>query len=166
MGAKIRGCEPPNRIKRSEIVRVKTVEKQRFIILSTQCFGTMTHWYCGRSHECTKEKGTCKGCVNSWPDKFLAYIHVLRMSPQEECYVELTETAYKMLLTATLGVELRGATVDISKTKGGAKGKYIIARVEHAASVRHLPEEKDPYPLLSWLWNYKNPAGQPVDLPV
>lgn len=162
MAGPIRGAIPPKPGPSSEVIRVKSEQVQKFLVLSRAVFGQWIHYYANRSHECTLEKGTCTRCQQGWPRKWKGYIHAVQLSNNARVFVELTPAAFDLVVQVIPEKEdLRGLIVGISKTKGGAKGRYRI----HVEGVRRdpvqLPEEQDPYPILTYLWNVKNPTGKP-----
>jgi hypothetical protein len=160
MAGRIRGAPRPKPGPRMEVVRVTTSELQVFTILSTAVFGQMVHFYGFRSHECTKDHSACNGCERQWPHKWKGYLHCWQHLQQREVFLELTSTAVEQI-EGLIDEEkpLRGVTVSIRKTKGGRYGRYVCAIVSRDHSSANLPEEKDPYPILKFLWNCKNKGG-------
>lgn len=151
------GATPPPRSNRLDIVRVTSSESQTFVILSRTIYAQYIHWYGGRSHECSEGKKACQGCGNAWPKKFLGYIHATKFGQQNTLFLELTHTACEMLIAqAHANATLRGTQVRISKTKGGAKGRYRVEVLERTFTDEELPPEKDPLETLRFLWKCKN----------
>lgn len=157
MDSHFTGAVPPKVQPRSEVVRVTTSESQQFVILSTSIFGQYIHWYAKRSHECTKDFKRCNGCERSWPNKWLGYVDAFHINEDKRCFIELTRTACELLVRqAPEGRPLRGLNVRISKTKGGAKGRYRIEVLERREDPATMPQERDPLPVLRFLWTCKN----------
>jgi hypothetical protein len=74
--------------------------------------------------------------------------------------LELTDTAWRLLEEQSPDQKnLRGIKFQIGRTKGGAKGRYIINVMEGVIPCEQLPEEKDPYPTLKFLWSCKRSSG-------
>jgi len=158
MESRFKGVQPPKKKNGSmQVKRVTTSELQTFIILSRAFFGQWIHWYGHRSHECTKDFKACNGCERGWPYKFLGYIHVVGMPDSAECFLELTQTACELIdKQVPEGENLRGQRMNIRKTKGGPKGRYIVDVLERRVDPLTLPEEKDPLETLRFLWACKN----------
>ena len=157
METRITGTPPPKGDARTTVYRVTTAETQEFVIYSKSIFGQIIHWYGGRSHECTREWKACNGCQRSWPEKWLGYVHCFNTHRDEVCFLELTKTACNLLLRqAEPDQPLRGLRVRINKTKGGPKGRYMIATCFPRMREELLREEADPKPVLQFLWNCKN----------
>jgi len=155
------GANPPNRKARVDVVRVTTSEQQQFLILSRSIFGQYIHWYGNRSHECTEGKKECNGCSRGWPKKFLGYLHVQQFNRETDAFLELTHTACeKLIAQAHPGKSLRGTQVRLGKTKGGAKGRYLVEVLERVVSDETLMPEKDPLLTLQFLWHCKNQHSQ------
>jgi hypothetical protein len=158
----VRGSLPPLPKIRKDVLRVNTAESHTFIILSASIWGQYVHWYGNRSHECTQEKlKQCNGCERSWPVKWKGYLHVRNITNSWSGFLEITETAYR-LIDHQLGTEknLRGVKIKISRTKGGAKGRYQVEVFESRVDSDLLERELDPYDTLKFLWSCKRPAGQ------
>jgi len=161
MAGRIRGALPPNSSVRTQIVRVKGTEMQTFTILSTAIFGQDIHWYGNRSHQCTKEQGDCLGCNRAWPAKWKGYLHCVHwQSAEEPVFLELTKDAYiRLEKFAPERQSFRGLVVQVSKSKGGARGRYILNVLPREVPETELLPEEDPFPILRFLWNVKNSNG-------
>lgn len=161
MAGKIKGAMPPKPGPKQEIVRVTTVEPVKFTVLSSAIFGQNIHWFGGRSHECSSDKSSCINCEKGWPQKWKGYIHAIEWREEKRVFVELTPTAARLLLATTIGEEtLRGMVIEIHKSKGGAKGKYYVTRIQQRINMATLPSEEDPAAILKFLWASKNSSGQ------
>jgi len=163
-----RGAKPPRPGPRTAIVRVKGTELQTFTFLSASVFGCEIHWFGGRSHECMKLQRTCKGCASSWPVKWKGYVHALSWADRSSpVFLELTYNAVERIRMALPnGESLRGVSVQIAKSRGGAKGRYVIAVLERRMPESELQAEEEPLPMLQFLWNCKNPHSQNGSYPV
>ncbi len=148
-----RGALPPAPKSKMDVVRVTSSESHTFIVFSRSFFGQFVHWWGNRTHEClSQKKMTCEGCQRGWPVKFKAYLHVRRLSADWEGFVELTDTAARLIeAQVPEGSNLRGCKIRIGRTKGGAKGRYIIEVYESRLPEDQLREEKDPYATLRQL---------------
>jgi hypothetical protein len=51
--------------------------------------------------------------------------------------------------------KLRGMRFRLSRTKGGARGRYLVNILEVPAPEEELPIERDPLQTLRFLWNAK-----------
>jgi len=158
MSGKIRGAQPPHSGYKTEIVRVKSTNIQSYTCISTAVFGQDIHWFGNRSHECSKAKSECNGCLRGWPVKWKGYIHCQDwQSKMALVFVEFTASAVEKLLASIPEREtLRGAILQICKTKGGAKGRYVVNVLPRVVPDIELPKEEDPYPILCFLWRCKN----------
>lgn len=157
MESRYRGAAPLKGVAKSTVHRVTTAETQQFVILSKSVFGQMIHWAGNRSHECTKESKKCNGCERGWPEKWLGYLHVINVHAEHECFLELTLTACNLLdKQVAPGENFRGVQVRIRKTKGGAKGRYLVEVMPRRVDDVTLPQEKDPVETLRFLWRCKN----------
>lgn len=158
----IDGAPPPSPVRRVNIVRVTTAESHQFVACCHVPYGQDVHWVRGRTQECTKQRGECKGCLAGWPWKWLGYIHCLTGAGyREEVFLEVTSTCYH-LLEAQLPDRntWRGIQFTVRKTKGGAKGRYIAEVLERKIESEKLPEKKCPRQTLFLLWNAKRFPGQ------
>lgn len=153
----IRGSALPGPRVKTEVVRVKGTETQTFTIVSEQIFGIDIHWQAGRSHECTLEKGACTGCEGAWAKKWKGYLHVVPWHDKDHpAFLELTASAVERLaIFVPTGKTLRGLIVQIGKSKGGVRGRYIVQVLERRMADEELPAEIDPYPTLQFLWKCK-----------
>jgi len=158
MASKIKGAQPPRPGPRTEVIRVTGTELQTFTLLSVAILGKEIHWYGGRSHECTKLQRPCEGCKSAWPVKWKGYVHVIPWrDPKHLAFLELTANAVNRLeMCAPEETSWRGCIVQIAKTKGKAKGRYVIQVLPRKVPDAELPLEEDPYPTLQFLWNCKN----------
>lgn len=155
------GSPPPMPQKRVIIVRVTTTETQEFVVLSKAPFGQWIHWWGRRSHECIKDKAHCQKCHDNWPSKWKGYLHCLTDLGRTECFLELTPTCIKGIEAKMRDGEMwRGMRIRLSRTKGGAKGRYLIDILESRADPEKLPEPRDPVDTLRFLWNAKRNPGQ------
>lgn len=157
MDSHFTGAPKPDKVPRPDVHRVKTTEVQVFCIVSKNIFGQYIHWYGGRSHECTQDKARCRGCMKEWPTKWLGYLDCHSYDQRARVFLELTLTAANLLADlAPADANLRGLVINVSKTKGGAKGRYRIEVKDGRKKSSELPEERDPLPTLQFLWRCKN----------
>ena len=130
------------------------------MIFSTSVWGQWIHWYGRRSHECTSDKGQCNGCQRGWPKKWKGYLHVYRGNKYETAFLEITPFFVQMLdVQVPPPATLRGVQMYVSKTRGGAKGRFIIDVMERRLQEAELRVECDPRPVLQFLWNCKNTSS-------
>lgn len=157
MAGRIKGAAPPKPGPRSEIVRVTTTNWQVFTIISTAIFGQHIHWAGGRSHECTKDKSSCEGCMKLWPEKWKGYIHCFHHDTRKQVFLEMTpHLAAQLLELIPENETLRGFQIRVQKSKGGAKGRYYVELLKVRLTEDRMTEEKDPYPTLRFLWLCKD----------
>jgi len=155
------GSPPPVSQSRTLIVRVNTTQTQEFLVLSRVPYGQWIHWWGRRSHECVKDKAFCQKCADSWPDKWKGYLHCLTDCGRTECFLELTKTAIEAIEAKMIdGQGWRGMRVRISRTSGGAKGRYLIDLLEARADPEKIPQPRDPVDVLRYLWNAKKTPVQ------
>lgn len=159
-GELVRGAAPPAPKSLLEIKRIKSSEPTTYACLSKSIFGQFVHFHGGRSNECfADKKKVCDGCTRGHPIKWLGYLHVQQAGMDSTCFIEITNIAWHLLeAQAPKGISLRGMMFRIRKTKGGAKGRFIIEVLERRLDEVMLPDEKDPYPVLKFLWSCKRPA--------
>src|SRR5205814_5942315 len=141
----VRGTKPPPKKQRMEVVRIKTQEPEMLVIVSKCIWGQPVHWFGRRSHECTQDRGRCKGCEENWPCKWQGYLHVTNHTLSWNGFLELTALAWGILLSQVrVGENLRGSIIKVSRTKGGPRGRYMIEVLERRIADDALPEERDP----------------------
>jgi len=156
------GALPPAPKIVREVIRVTTSEAKTFICFSRSVWGQYVHWHANRSHECTQSKEKyCEGCERGWPVKWKGYLHVRDLTGTIKGFLEITDTAYR-LIDHQLGTDknLRGIRFRLARTKGGAKGRYIVEVYQDRLPEDQLIQEEDPYKTLKFLWSCKRPAGQ------
>jgi hypothetical protein len=152
----VRGSAPPTKKFKIDVIRIVTVEPLQLICLSRAIWGQPIHWHGRRSHECTRDRGQCQGCNDSWPEKWQGYLHVCTAGAQWQGFLEITATAWEILLSqAHQGKDLRGMIFRVGRTKGGAKGRYLIQVLERRIEEGEMLKELDPYPTLQMLWRCK-----------
>lgn len=159
MSSHLTGSAPPTAGPRIPIVRVTSTEKQSFVIISDSVFGQKIHWYGNRSHECCEDSKHCEGCEKGWAQKWKGYLdcNLYHSTKAERCFLELTPRAYELIIAAApKGKPLRGLMLDVAKTKGGAKGRYLIDVKERRIDPGELPQQMDPLPILRKLWLSKS----------
>lgn len=152
----VRGAPPPPRKIRYEVMRITSVEPLTLICLSRAIWGQPVHWFGRRTHECVAQRARCQGCEENWPAKWQGYLHVTRGGGDWQGFLEITATAWEILLSqAHQGKDLRGMMFRMGRTKGGAKGRYVIQVLERRLEEETLLKELDPYPTLQMLWRAK-----------
>jgi len=152
----VRGAPPPPKKFKIEVIRITTVEPLQLICVSRSIYGQPVHWFGRRSHECLSDRGKCHGCEENWPVKWQGYLHVMNASGDWQAFLEITATAWEILLSqAHQGKDLRGMIFRVGRTKGGAKGRYLISVLERRVDEPQLLKELDPYPTLRMLWAAK-----------
>lgn len=164
MGTIYSGTAPPAPAVRKDVIRVTTAESHQFVCLSASIWGQGVHWSGNRTQECLKErKLECEGCKRGLPWKWKGYLHVATPENRWDGFLELTPTAC-ILLESQLPKDksLRGVIFKIRRTKGGAKGRYIVEVLDRRISEEELPQSKDPFDTLRFLWTVKRSAGQPA----
>lgn len=159
MGGRIRGAPSPKAGPKVEIVRITSAEQQLFLILGTHIFGQLIHWHGGRSHECIADKGDCEKCRLGWAPKWKGYLHAIRHPDSQECFIELTPAACQTIDALIPEEETyRGKVLSFSKTKGGAKGRFVIRVTSNSANMKDAPAEADPVNILKYLWACRTPS--------
>jgi len=160
MSSHIKGSVPHRPGPRVPVVRVTSTEKQRFTILSAAVFGQRIHWHSNRSHECTQDwKKSCVGCDRGWAQKWKGYLDCIlwHVTTGERCFLEITPRAFELIVSlAEKEKSLRGLVITVAKTKGGAKGRYLIEVLQRRIDEKDLPQEADPLPILRKLWLSKD----------
>jgi choline dehydrogenase-like flavoprotein len=152
----VAGTPPPAPKKKMDVIRIVAQEPHTIIIVSDRIWGQPVHWFGRRSHECFRDRGDCQGCRDGWPCKWQGYLHVTRAPEKWEGFLEITATAWQLLLSQLpVGDSLRGLIIQVGRTKGGAKGRYLINVLERRIPSDQLPEMRDPLPTLRMLWRAK-----------
>lgn len=156
---RVRGHLPPDPKRITEIRRVKNTQPVQYVCFSKSIFGQLIHWHSNRSHECTADRKACEGCKAGWACKWLGYLHVQAVGEDADVFLEITNIAFhKMDKQVPKGQNLRGIMFRISKTKGGARGRFLIEVLERRLEERELIEERDPAKVLKFLWSCKRPV--------
>src|SRR5580698_2020509 len=141
----IEGPAPRKREQHLEVLRVKTVEAQNFTVLSVQLKAVETHWWKGRSSPCYGSKVACQGCAEEWVYKWKGYLHCIHWQSSSEVFLELTEQAVMLMMKQVSDrSQLRGTNLSILKTKGAARGRYLIEVLERVAPEESMSESRDP----------------------
>lgn len=154
----IEGPPLPKDNRRLEVIRIKTVNPQEFVIVSPRVMAVEVHWS-GRSSECVGIANSCKGCQRAWPIKWKGYLHVQPLGADTTAFLELTDKAVLQLQQLTVARDtLRGTIVRIGKTAGGPKGRYKIDVRERIVPGNSLPPAEDPFAVLRFLWMCKRPV--------
>lgn len=153
MAGLVKGAQPPAPGAKAEVIRVKSTEPQTFVVCSDQVQGVWIHWV-GRSKECTMEKsGMCPGCDKGQTRKWKGYLHCIRGTGPTQVFLEITPDFTRSMAAQLDGkTALRGLIMRVSKTKGGAKGRYIVDLLERRHNVDTLPAGQDVLPTLLFLW--------------
>lgn len=161
MPLKIRGPALPQAGPKIQVVRVKTVTPQRFIILSPELLTAHIH-FGRRSKECTlEETKTCVHCTAGVGSRRVkGYLDALSHPSGDRVILELTPPACAAIELFCTERELRGLIVDISKTKGGPQGRYIVRSDSTTIGSSILPAYKDPMPTVRLLWTWGDSDGQ------
>lgn len=156
----VKGTQPPAPRMRGILLRVMTSEATQFICLSECAYGQMVHWWGNRSHECKHETGQCDGCKRGWPTRWKGYLHVETGSHGPDTFLEITRDCWQLLQSQSHeGQNWRGMIFKARRTKGGAKGRYLVEVLERRVAHDDLPQEKDPRELLRFLWSCKRASS-------
>lgn len=151
---RIRGTAPPKKIGLEiEVVRIVSTEMRIYVLLSSAPWGSFFHW-AGASLPCTGDEESCERCKRLVPRKWRGYIHALEQhgTSTREVILELTHVALASLDVSLAMRDYRGSIVQLRKTKGGAKGRFLIDVMERRVTDQTLPAERDPAPVLKKLW--------------
>lgn len=144
-----------------KVVRVKTVTPQLFIILSKKLLTVHTH-FVGRSKECTlEETRACEHCAAGSGRRYKGYFDTINYSTKERCFLELTPPACAVVeLLCEDRPTSRGLILEVSKTKGGPQGRYIVRSTNTSVDLATLPDAIDPLSTLRVLWEWGTDRGQ------
>lgn len=152
----VAGTAPPPPKQKMDVIRIVAVEPQTLIVVSRAIWGQNIHWFGRRSHECRADRGECEGCRDNWPQKWKGYLHVTSAPGNWQGFLEITATAWQLIeVQAPKGEQLRGLMIRVGRTKGGAKGRYLIEVLERRIDNANLPTERDPLATLRMLWRAK-----------
>jgi hypothetical protein len=154
LNGRIRGTPPPKKIGLElEVVRIVSTEIRLYVLLSTAPWGSFFHW-AGGSIPCTGDPEECERCKKLVPRKWRGYIHALEQhgTSTREVILELTHSALATLDLSLAMREYRGSMVQLRKTKGGAKGRFLIDVLDRRVTDQTLPADRDPAPVLKKLW--------------
>lgn len=161
MAVKYAGVDLPPPTRELWVHRVTTAETQQFVIISEVPYAQWIHYHSGRSCECYHPKAHCKRCVDGWARKVRVYLHVKEAGPGgRECFLEITPTASRAIESQIPeATNWRGLQVRMRKSKGGAKGRYIIDVMEKRIDSELLPRPADPLARLRFLWTFGRGPG-------
>jgi len=161
MPIRFNGPKPPRPGPKIKVVRVTTVTPQMFILLTPDPLTVWTH-FGRRSDECTmEERGECEGCAKAQPRRWKGYFDAINYTDRERVILELTPPAIGTIAAlCTERENARGLIVEISKTKGGKHGRYIVRTTNTTIDVATLAEPVDPLPTLRILWAWGKDDGQ------
>lgn len=152
----VTGVAPPAPKQKMDVIRIVSSEPHSLICVSKAAFGQPVHWFGRRSHECTGQRGNCKGCTDNWPVKWQGYLHVMTPATNWQGFLEFTATAWGIIISQMKpGEDMRGVILRVGRTKGGAKGRYLIEVLERRIPETDLPQERDPLATLRMLWRAK-----------
>jgi len=153
MSNEVSGPAPPKHQVRCQIVRVDWIEPRTFTCVSPVPWAKWVHFVGKRSEECMYPDN-CPTCNIPVEQKWLFWIQVLDVMGKEQCFLELTRTAYEIFKHQLHhGKDWRGMRFQINKSKGGKKGRFKINVLEHRIDPRDLPPSFDPVGILRFLWN-------------
>lgn len=151
---RIRGAAPPKKQGLElEVVRIVSTEVRLYVLLSSAPWGSYFHWG-GGSLPCTGDPEECERCKRVVPRKWRGYLHAMEMhgTSSREVILELTHAALATLDLSLAMRDYRGSMIQLRKTKGGAKGRFLIDVLERRVTDQTLPNERDPAPVLRKLW--------------
>ena len=150
----VSGAQPPGVRSQKQVIRVKQQDALYLCCLSPKAEGIFIHWIGGRSAECPGED-SCAHCKAGVGKKWKAYLDCATMGKGgHTLFLELTETAFDMLVKQLKpGESMRGVYFSVAKTKGGAKGRYLIEVKERRIDEHLLPSAESAIPLLRRLWS-------------
>jgi len=152
----VRGALPPAPQKKIWIHRVKVQNWQQFVALGDRLYGIWTHWVCGRTRPCSRDTGKCEHCERSEPARWRGYLHCLEDDGRTECFLEITANAWESFAGQIREREtVRGTIFRVCRTKGGARGRYVVELLERKLDPDKLPAERTPGELLRYLWGTK-----------
>jgi len=161
------GHAVPERRFNMEVFRITSVEPVTMIVVSRNVFGQWVHWAGNRSSECKIDSSTkCHGHEMGWPVKWQGYLQVIRAGEKETAFWEFTQACFHKLADGLQPDQnFRGAYLRVRKSKGGKKGRYIVEHLEKRFDSETLPQERDPLPVLKFLWTCKRQsASQDQDI--
>jgi len=158
----IEGPALPTNSKRTWIHRVKTTVVEKFIVLSPKIMSTAVHYLARlkRTVECKQATGFCTHCHEMVEAKWKGYLHCVKVGTNEEVFLEMTADGCMKLGQLTADRQtLRGSWIEVSKTSGGARGRYKIDVKERTIEAQTLPEAREPWETLRRLWSMKLPIS-------
>lgn len=153
-----RGEEEPASGPRYKIVRVKANETFNVAILGTEFHRFWTHWSGSRTEPCTEPKAECIGCSRQWPQRWKAYLHVLREDTLAEGFLELTKLNRDTIREHVGGDKfLRGTRLKLLRGKGDKTQLKILLLRSWAAEhgEEPMPSEKNPEETLRSLFEFR-----------
>ncbi len=161
MPLKINGPPLPKLGPKMKVVRVLTTTPQLFIVLSEKLLTVHTH-FVGRSKECTIDTAlSCEHCAAGSSRRWKGYFDTINHTTGERCFLELTPPAcHVVMLLCEERTSARGLILEVSKTKGGKHGRYIVRSTNTSVDVATLADPIDPLPTLRVLWEWGSDRGQ------
>lgn len=149
----VTGHVPPQVRSQKQVIRVKGTDPVHLVCVSDKAEGLYIHWIGGHSVECPGDE-VCDHCRAGVGKKWKGYLDCITMGPRSyTLFLEVTPTAFE-IFTKQLesGKSMRGVYFTICKTKGGAKGRYVIEVKERRIEEQKLPAAESARPLLRKLW--------------
>lgn len=161
MPIEIFGPTPPKGGPKIQVVRVKWTSPRTYISLSPAIVSVWTH-FGGRSQECTLEaEGSCHGCEKKYGRRWKGYLDAIDHQEGSRVILELTPPAcHAIALLCSERKDGRGLVFDISKSKGGAQGRFVVRGGNTTVPIATLPDAIDPIPVLRILWAWGRTDGQ------
>lgn len=156
---------PPKPGPELPLLRVLEDSVQSFTILSTSVLGIWCHWNvqgkCGMP--CTLPVEQCLGHTKGWPLRWKGFLHVGCHTSDRQGFLELTPRGAVQLKNQVADWNaLRGWRVQLTRTKGGKKGRLLVVLMGFSPASEKLPDEKSPLITLEELWG-RVPQGARFD---
>jgi hypothetical protein len=149
-----RAGPPPAAGEYVPVLRIRTVQPRKLLILSTAIWAFHTHWVGNRTVPCeSREEDFCRCPFAKFPQKWMGYLYYWEAGVKWG-FVELTPgVANAMLAMLDDGQMFRGKAFEFWRSSNGKGARHHVARRGHEdRNPEELPQDRDPKELLLKLW--------------
>lgn len=131
------------------LIKIRATDSPVYAICSINVWGYVTHWNGKRTVLCSSHLGRCPYCTPDFSTRDKGLILVANTVGQLHGFLELTPQAFAatVLLSKTLQ-GLRGKLIQVRREHGSMKGRLLVEYVGDYTGAEKLPADKDPEPTL------------------
>jgi hypothetical protein len=136
-----------------DLRRVKATEQLPCMILSPWVMGYDTHWMSNMTAPCTMKTGDCILHDANAPYKWIGFLHILPSGEKDSCFLELTDFAWKNVLTAIdPRLSLRGLRMCFMRKRQSVKSPVICNLLSPEPMLVGVPPAQDVETSLRVAW--------------